>query len=236
MKLKFLGTRGYIDRRTRHHWMHASLLVSHGTAKVMVDCGEDWLTRIGRLRPSAIVITHAHPDHAWGLRLGSPCPVYATADAWDGMKRFPIADRYRRIVSHRSAMEVGGITFVAYPVEHSVRAPAVGYRIGVGRGHVFYAPDLVSIPVRGQAMRGVLLYIGDGASILRPIVRRRDHGFIGHASIRTQLGWCQKARIPRAIFTHCGSAIVGGDERRIAATIRVMGMAVGWRRALRGTA
>lgn len=49
----------------------------------MLDCGADWLGRVARLRPSAIVLTHAHPDHAAGLADGAPCPVYATAETWD---------------------------------------------------------------------------------------------------------------------------------------------------------
>ena len=43
-----------------------------------------------------------------------------------------------------------------------------------------------------------------------------------HAPIRTQLTWCQKEGVPRAIFTHCGSEIVEGDERTLGAKIREM--------------
>jgi glyoxylase-like metal-dependent hydrolase (beta-lactamase superfamily II) len=76
MKLTFLGTRGEIDARTRRHRMHTSLLVSYRTADVMIDCGFDWLGKLNRVDPRAFVVTHAHPDHAWGLKLGAPCPVY----------------------------------------------------------------------------------------------------------------------------------------------------------------
>ena len=55
----------------------------------MLDCGADWLGRVVRLRPSAIVLTHAHPDHAAGLTDGAPCPVYATAETWDRIRRLP---------------------------------------------------------------------------------------------------------------------------------------------------
>jgi hypothetical protein len=70
------------------------------------------------------------------------------------------------------------------------------------------------------ALRGVDLYVGDGAAIVRPIVRigRRKGIPVGHASIATQLGWCLRTGVPRAIFTHCGRAIVAGPtaiEKRI---------------------
>jgi glyoxylase-like metal-dependent hydrolase (beta-lactamase superfamily II) len=63
MTLTFLVTRGEIDTRTRRHRMHTSLLVSHRSARV-IDCGLDWLGKLKRVRPTAIVLTHAHPDHA----------------------------------------------------------------------------------------------------------------------------------------------------------------------------
>jgi len=33
--------------------------------------------------------------------------------------------------------------------------------------------------------------------------------------VRTQLTWCAKEGIPRAIITHCGSEIVTKDERKL---------------------
>jgi len=38
-----------------------------------------------------------------------------------------------------------------------------------------------------------------------------------------QIGWCAKKGVPRAIITHCGSEIVTGDERNLAARLRAMG-------------
>jgi glyoxylase-like metal-dependent hydrolase (beta-lactamase superfamily II) len=82
VKLTFLGTRGEIDARTRRHRMHTSLLVAYRGANVMIDAGLDCLGKLKRASPSAIVLTHAHPDHAWGLKRGAPCPVYAPEKTW----------------------------------------------------------------------------------------------------------------------------------------------------------
>src|SRR5262245_50340635 len=124
MKLTFLGTRGEIEARTPKHRRHSSLLVAHRKRRVMVDCGLDWLGRIDEIAPHAIIVTHAHPDHAFGLKNGSPCPVYATAESWRGIRRYPIDDP--RVVEPRVPIAIEGITFEAFPVEHSITAPAVG--------------------------------------------------------------------------------------------------------------
>ena len=220
MKLTFLGTRGEIDTRTRRHRMHTSLLVSYRGARAMIDCGLDWLGKFQRLHLSAIVLTHAHPDHAWGLRNGAPCPVYAPESTWQELQRYPIKDRH--LIEERTRTKICGITFEAFPVEHSILSPAVGYRVSAGRACIFYAPDLIFIHDRGAALKGVQIYIGDGATITRTFIRRRGKALIGHSPVRTQLTWCQKEGVLHAIITHCGSEIVTGDEREISAKLRAI--------------
>jgi phosphoribosyl 1,2-cyclic phosphodiesterase len=220
MNLTFLGTRGEIEARTHQHRMHTSLLVSHRAANVMIDCGLDWLGKLKRVDPSAIVLTHAHPDHAWGLKRGAPCPVYALEKTWQRLGHYPLKDRH--VISERTPTKICGITFEAFPVEHSILSPAVGYRVSAGRARIFYAPDLIFIHDRATALEGVQLYIGDGATVTRSFIRKRGKALIGHSSIRTQLIWCQKEGVPRAIITHCGSEIVTGGERKILATVSTM--------------
>jgi phosphoribosyl 1,2-cyclic phosphodiesterase len=220
MTLTFLGTRGEIEMRTRRHRMHTSLLVSHRGARVMIDCGLDWLGKFQRLHPSAVVLTHAHPDHAWGLKRGAPCPVYAPEKTWQELLHYPITER--RLIKERTPTKVCGITFEAFTVEHSILSPTVGYRVRAGRARIFYAPDLIFIHDRSAALKGVQIYIGDGATLTRSFIRRRGKALIGHSPVRTQLTWCQKEGVPRAIITHCGSEIVNGDERKLSANLRAM--------------
>jgi phosphoribosyl 1,2-cyclic phosphodiesterase len=206
--------------------MHSVLLAaSRRRGPVMIDCGADWAGQATQVNPRAIVITHAHIDHAGGLKAGVACPVYATAETWDRIRTG--ASPTEILVGPRRPFFVCGMQFEAYPVEHSLIAPAVGYRITAGRRSVFYAPDLVSICDRAGALGGLDLYIGDGASITRPILRRRDGAAIGHASIRTQLEWCGQEGVRRAIFSHCGSEIVEGDASEVAEKVRKLGKEAG---------
>ena len=220
MNLTFLGTRGEIDARTRRHRLHTSLLVSYRSVNVMIDCGLDWLGKLERLHPSAIVLTHAHPDHAWGLKRGAPCPVYAPEKTWQELRHYPIKDRH--VIEERTPTRICGITFEAFTVEHSILSPAVGYRVSAGRARIFYAPDLIFIHDRKTALDGVQLYVGDGATVTRSFIRKRGKALIGHSPVRTQLTWCQKEDVSRAIITHCGSEIVTGGEREISAKLRAM--------------
>jgi len=135
MRLTFLGTRGEIEARTPRHHMHSSLLISCRGAKVMIDCGLDWLGRFKRLRPNAIVLTHSHPDHAWGLKNGASCPVHAPQKTWRTLKGCGIANR--QLIKERTPTNICGITFEAFPVEHSILAPAVAYRVSAGRACIF---------------------------------------------------------------------------------------------------
>ena len=216
----FLGTRGEIDARTRRHRMHTSLLVSYRGANVMIDAGLDWLGKLKRVAPHAIVLTHAHSDHALGLKQGAPCPVYAPQKAWSELSRYPINDRHA--IKERKPTKICGVIFEAFPVEHSVLSPTVAYRISAGRARIFYAPDLIFIHERSAALKDVQLYIGDGATVTQSFIRKRGKALIGHSPVQTQLTWCQKEGVPRAIITHCGSEIVTGDEREISAKIDAM--------------
>jgi phosphoribosyl 1,2-cyclic phosphodiesterase len=166
------------------------------------------------------VLTHAHPDHAWGLKQGASCPVYAPEKTWQELQHYPIDDRH--VIKERTPKKFCGITFEAFPVEHSILSPAVGYRVSAGRACIFYAPDLIFIHERTAALKSVQLYIGDGATVTQSFVRKRGKALIGHSPVRTQLTWCEKEGVPRAIITHCGSEIVTADEREIAAKIRTL--------------
>src|SRR5262249_1410967 len=136
-------------------------------------------------------------------------------------RHYPIKDRH--VIKHRTPTKICGITFEAFPLEHSILSPAVGYRVVAGRARIFYAPDLIFIHERRAALKGVHIYIGDAATVTRSFIRRRGQALIGHSPVRTQLTWCQKEGVPHAIITHCGSEIVTRDEREISAKLRAIG-------------
>jgi hypothetical protein len=64
--------------------------------------------------------------------------------------------------------------------------------------------------------------VGDGATITRSMVRKVGDALVGHTPLRTQLTWCEKEGVPRAIFTHCGSALVRADPDEVQAKVDVL--------------
>jgi phosphoribosyl 1,2-cyclic phosphodiesterase len=221
MMLRFLGTRGEIELRTPRHGRHSALMVDAPGGPVMIDCGSDWRGELERLGPVAVVLTHAHPDHAGGLLGEVPCPVVATPGTWRALRRHAV--ERRETIEPRRPRDVAGLSFEAFPVEHSIRAPAVGYRIAEGAVALFYAPDLLAIEDEAAALAGIALYVGDGAAIARSIVRRREGRRIGHASMRVQLAWCRAAGVRRAVFTHCGTEVVRQDPDAVEERVRALG-------------
>lgn len=79
----------------------------------------------------------------------------------------------------------------------------------------FYAPDVISIHESGDAPNGVRIYIGDGASFLRPFLRKRGRHVIGHTSMRQQLRWCARHKVRRAIFTLVDRRLWPGKKRNL---------------------
>jgi hypothetical protein len=137
------------------------------------------------------------------------------------MAQWPLTGR--RELKLRQPVTVAGFRVEAWPVEHSLKAPAVGFKVSARGAHVFYVPDVAALGNPRQALKGVELYIGDGAAPGRPIVRQRGPVRIGHATIATQLEWCRRGGVRRAVFTHCGSAIVRTSTRSADALVRSLG-------------
>lgn len=220
MKLLFLGTRGGIQVHSSLHTMHSVLMIIHEQTTIIIDWGQDWL-RHSQPPADALLITHSHDDHVGGLAYGTSWPVYASLDTWTSIYRYPIKDRI--IIHPRVPFLIGSLSIEPFTINHSLKAPALGYRISSDTHSLFYISDVASIKDEKKALSNLDLYIGDGALITRTMLLRKKNGSVtGHAPIAHQLAWCQKYSVPQAIFTHCGTETVTGDPISVQAKITTL--------------
>jgi len=133
-----------------------------GTTRILIDCGlsatkaEERLRRLG-IDPTtldAIVVTHEHSDHIYGISVLSrrlKLPVYTNRGA---------AGHIRKVYGHEifetgAPFQVKGVTIAPFSIAHDAEEP-VGFRI-TGEGLVFaQATDLGKVtPLVRESLRGV---------------------------------------------------------------------------------
>jgi ribonuclease BN (tRNA processing enzyme) len=165
-----------------------------------------------KIRPDAIFVSHAHPDHGWGLWEGTSLPVHASAATHRLLAELPLLDRVTLAPSE--PVRIGPFRLTACPVIHSIRCPCIGARIEIDGFTLVYSGDVVAFEDPDSALHDADLYIGDGSTLTGKLVRRHQSGaLLGHTTVRAQLGWLARRGIVRAVFSHFGKeAIEMGDD------------------------
>jgi len=188
MKLTFLGTRGEVKESSKLHKNHSALFLRTHGKTILLDFGASWQGKLKLFNPDFIWLSHAHPDHALGLRgEKTSIPVFMTEETSKKLPKdkFPLLDR--RVVS--DSFKFGLIQAQEIPVKHSTLAPTSGLIIHTDEGKVGYFPDVLDISDK-SVLRGLSIYIGDGSSLTQNIVRMSD-GKVGHLSVAAQMTFCQ---------------------------------------------
>jgi ribonuclease BN (tRNA processing enzyme) len=132
-------------------------LLSHGDARVWVDCGPGTLANVQRhvdlADLTAIVISHSHPDHWVELPVAHNAlryyvgrrgvPLYTTLETlrrFEAMKGAPISETFvAHPITNGSTFEVDGISFTTSVTDHPVETLAM--RIEAGGRSLTYSAD-----------------------------------------------------------------------------------------------
>ena len=212
MRLHFYGTKGYVDESSPSHAGHSAFTIEADGFRLLCDFGENRQGLLRKIRPDAIFVSHAHPDHSWGLKEGTRTPVYASAITHELTAESVLLERI--VLEPRKRVRVGPFRLTAYPVVHSTRCPGIAARLEVSGHVVVYSGDIVAFDAPAEALEGARVYVGDGSTLTASLVRRQPGGvLVGHTTVRAQLGWLAKAGVPRAVFSHFGTGPIElGDE------------------------
>jgi L-ascorbate metabolism protein UlaG (beta-lactamase superfamily) len=172
------------------------------------------------LKPIAILITHAHPDHAYGLKdekiqnwlSEQRIELYSHKEAIELLpEELPFTE-----VKPLKAFRIGPFEITAVPVYHSIKAPAVAYLIEVGGQRIWYSPDFLWLKKEQHGhLKDLDVYIGDGSSLTRTLLRRKDKEIFGHMSVKKQLNLLTRLNpegLPHVIFTHFGKEGVEHED------------------------
>jgi len=236
VKITFLGTRGDIEEKERHHRHHTATLFSYNRKRLLIDWGESFRTR--KLPAKTVILTRCHRDHFGGLvsRREADLTIWATRPFKESdyfrAEDFAFLPKFRLLPLRRSVI-IDNVTVTAIPILHSIKAENVALLLNFPDSvKIFYATDVLSIRAsdRRRYFKGVLAYIGDGSTLEKDLAKMDPEAKIpyGHKAILGQLAWLKDA-IPIAFFTHFGTWAIKMDERALRARIKELGKRFGVR-------
>jgi glyoxylase-like metal-dependent hydrolase (beta-lactamase superfamily II) len=160
MKIRILGTRGEIEEEAPRHLLHSGVLVDR---TLLLDLGEKEFLE---LSPSAILITHLHPDHAFFVRESGPVdvPIYA-----------PEPYKSMDILIPREEFRIGEYTLRAIPTHHSKLVRSLAYRVEKDGQKFLYSGDIIWIDKQyHHLLEDLDLVITDGSYFRKGGMIRRD--------------------------------------------------------------
>lgn len=231
MKLTFLGTgtstgvpsvgcdcETCLSNDPRDKRLRVSILIEHAGKKILVDTSIDFRqqalrAKIGYL--DAVLITHCHVDHVFGLddirplnfRYGA-MPIYADAMAWKDLRRIfqyifqptHIGGGLPQLIAHtieKNAPFSFGRDLLVTPLEviHG-KLPVLAFRFN----DFAYATDLNFISE--ESMRGLM----DLDVLVLDCVRIKPHAT--HLGLQEALEYIEKLKPKRAFLTHLNHDIL----------------------------
>ena len=233
MKITFLGTGTSVgipsigcecevclsdDERDKR--LRASILLQYDGCNIVIDTSTDFryqALRTGLKRLDAVLFTHAHADHIFGLddarpliyRQGVSLPVYATAITWEGLRRVysyafaPSESGVPQLEPHtiEGAFQLCGREVLPLIVMHG-SLPVTAFRIG----NFAYLTDCNRLPEETcAALSGLDILVIDA-------LRFKAHPT--HMTVAEALNYIERLAPRRALLTHMGHDIKHADLSR----------------------
>lgn len=209
MILEFLGTKGDVLGNKKHK-NNFSLLIRKNGKKIQIDFGRSFLNK----EPKAefLLITHLHPDHIGGITSSIKAKVIAPREIADELEKKKDIKVIK--IEKNRVYDINGFKVKAIEIAHSPKYKTFAYLIKSEGKNILVAPDVLNI--KKKYLKNIDVYIGDGATLEKPIVRKTEKGPFGHTSIINQIKKVKKYS-PNAIliFSHLGQDVIEMGPKRL---------------------
>jgi phosphoribosyl 1,2-cyclic phosphate phosphodiesterase len=212
------------DNRLRTGLM-VETAVEDGERRMVIDVSADFRQQALREkidRIDALLITHCHADHVFGLddirpinfRRG-PIPVYASEGTWRGLRRIfsyifeseHVGGGLPQLVPHviEGEFETCGLRVTPVPVVHG-KGEVTCFRFGDARARAAFVTDCNLIPDESlEKLRGLDLLIIDA-------LRYKPHPT--HLHVEQSLAYVAELKPRRALLTHIGHDLKHSEASR----------------------
>jgi ribonuclease BN (tRNA processing enzyme) len=195
MKITVLGTRGEIEESVPYHSKKSGILIND---TLLLDVGDE---RFLSYQPTAILITHLHPDHAYFVRSAESkrpnIPLYAPE----------IFEDFRVHIT-RKPFEIENYHITPIPTMHSVKVKSNAYLIEHKNKRIMYTGDMIWIEKKYHPLFKDLDLVITEASFIREggMIRgtKDSHRIYGHAGV-PNLIQLFKNYTDTILFVHFGS-------------------------------